>query len=178
MARQVRAQQVPAEPAPVAVASTRSDRVDVAGGIARAPTVMSLPTSLPAAHHGSDCTDTSAARLAPVPARECSRTACSRAAVSTLTYVYADSTAVLGPLSRSSEPHTYDLCAEHSAGLTVPRGWTAIRIPGGAEEVDDLVAIASALSTRDPERHSSPPPARPADGPAPRHLHVVRGTHD
>lgn len=61
---------------------------------------------------------------------------------------------MLGPLARSSEPHTYDLCAEHSAGLTVPRGWTAIRIPGASQEVDDLVALAAALSTRpeDPRR--------------------------
>src|SRR5690606_29430331 len=32
-------------------------------------------------------------------ARRCSRTACARGAVATLTYVYADQTAVLGPLA-------------------------------------------------------------------------------
>ncbi|HSU71939.1 MAG TPA: DUF3499 family protein, partial [Micrococcaceae bacterium] len=31
--------------------------------------------------------------------RQCSRSACSQSAVATLTYVYSDSTAVLGPLA-------------------------------------------------------------------------------
>ena len=51
------------------------------------------------------------------PVRRCSRTACGRPAVATLTYVYADSTAVLGPLATYAEPHCYDLCAEHSGRL-------------------------------------------------------------
>ena len=42
------------------------------------------------------------------PARRCSRTACDRPAVTTLTYVYADQTAVLGPLATYAEPHAYD----------------------------------------------------------------------
>lgn len=71
--------------------------------------------------------------------------------------MYADSTAVLGPLSRTSEPHSYDLCAEHAASFTVPRGWRAIRVPGDPSAVDDLVAIAHALS---------PAPAREASAPA------------
>src|SRR4051794_16884271 len=54
--------------------------------------------------------------------RRCSRTACGRPAVATLTYVYADSTAVLGPLATYAEPHCYDLCSEHSERLTAPRG--------------------------------------------------------
>lgn len=103
---------------------------------------------------------------------------------------------MLGPLARSSEPHTYDLCAEHSAGLTVPRGWTAIRIPGASQEVDDLVALAAALSTRpvDPRRgdagdrrgSAARSEQRPASHRAPepgtrdgaRHLHVIRGGHE
>jgi hypothetical protein len=44
------------------------------------------------------------------PLRRCSRTACGRQAVATLTYVYADSTAVVGPLATYAEPHSYDLC--------------------------------------------------------------------
>ncbi|HEY0538579.1 MAG TPA: DUF3499 family protein, partial [Actinoallomurus sp.] len=48
------------------------------------------------------------------PVRICSRTACKQSAVYTLTYVYADSTAVLGPLAAYVEPHCYDLCAEHA----------------------------------------------------------------
>ena len=59
--------------------------------------------------------------------RLCSKVACVRDAVSTLTYVYADSMAVLGPLSSRQEPHSYDLCAEHSERLSAPRGWQVLR---------------------------------------------------
>ena len=55
--------------------------------------------------------------------RRCSRTACSKPAIATLTYVYGDQTAVVGPLATFAEPHTYDLCANHAEGLTAPRGW-------------------------------------------------------
>jgi hypothetical protein len=47
--------------------------------------------------------------------------------VSTLTYVYADSMAVLGPLSLSHEPHSYDLCAIHAERLSAPQGWQIVR---------------------------------------------------
>jgi len=66
-----------------------------------------------------------------------------------LTYVYSDQTAVLGPLATYAEPHTYDLCAVHAEGLTVPRGWDVIRLltefvdPGPTQ--DDLVALADAV---------------------------------
>ena len=50
-------------------------------------------------------------------------------AVYTLTYVYRDSTAVLGPLAAYVEPHCYDLCARHADRLTVPRGWDVVRLP-------------------------------------------------
>ncbi len=59
--------------------------------------------------------------------RPCSKVACVRDAVSTLTYDYADSMAVLGPLSFSAEPHAYDLCAKHSERLSVPVGWQVVR---------------------------------------------------
>lgn len=83
------------------------------------------------------------------PVRRCSRTACGRPAVATLTYVYADSTAVLGPLATYAEPHCYDLCAPHSERLTAPRGWEVVRLaidttaarPSG----DDLEALADAV---------------------------------
>ncbi|MFF5673296.1 DUF3499 domain-containing protein [Streptomyces hygroscopicus] len=83
------------------------------------------------------------------PVRRCSRTACGRPAVATLTYVYADSTAVLGPLATYAEPHCYDLCSEHSERLTAPRGWEVVRLavdtgptrPSG----DDLEALANAV---------------------------------
>jgi hypothetical protein len=66
-------------------------------------------------------------------ARPCSKVACSNAAVSTLTYVYADSMVVLGPLSPVAEPHSYDLCARHAERLSAPRGWQVVRhvsLPG------------------------------------------------
>lgn len=59
--------------------------------------------------------------------RRCSKVGCSRDAVSTLTYDYADSMAVLGPLGVTREPHTYDLCAIHAERLSVPQGWHVIR---------------------------------------------------
>jgi len=59
--------------------------------------------------------------------RPCSKVACNGDAVATLTYVYADSMAVLGPLSRSFEPHSYDLCGTHAERLSVPQGWHVIR---------------------------------------------------
>ncbi|MGA0210057.1 MAG: DUF3499 family protein, partial [Candidatus Nanopelagicales bacterium] len=37
--------------------------------------------------------------------RRCSKPSCNQSAVSTLTYVYADSTAVVGPLATYAEPH-------------------------------------------------------------------------
>jgi len=59
--------------------------------------------------------------------RPCSKVACIHDAVATLTYVYADSMAVLGPLSQSAEPHSYDLCEKHAERLKVPQGWQVIR---------------------------------------------------
>jgi hypothetical protein len=80
--------------------------------------------------------------------RQCSRTACSGGAIATLTYVYSDQTAVLGPLATYAEPHTYDLCLVHAEGLTVPRGWNVIRLMEFADigpTQDDLVAVVDAV---------------------------------
>ena len=83
------------------------------------------------------------------PVRRCSRTACGRAAVNTLTYVYADQTAVLGPLATFAEPHAYDLCVAHSERLSAPRGWEVLRLaPDPAAQgpsSDDLLALADAV---------------------------------
>ena len=62
--------------------------------------------------------------------RRCSRNGCPKSAVATLTYVYADSTAVVGPLAAFAEPHSYDLCERHARGLTAPRGWDLVRHEG------------------------------------------------
>ncbi len=81
--------------------------------------------------------------------RRCSRAACAQSAVATLTYVYSDSTAVVGPLATSAEPHSYDLCEVHAVRLTVPRGWEVVRHEasfGPAEPGDDdLTALAEAV---------------------------------
>ena len=80
--------------------------------------------------------------------RRCSRTACGRPAATTLTYVYADQTAVLGPLATYAEPHAYDLCELHSERLSAPRGWEVLRLahddPQGPS-TDDLLALAEAV---------------------------------
>jgi Protein of unknown function (DUF3499) len=92
--------------------------------------------------------------------RRCSRTACGKTAVATLTYVYAESTAVLGPLAMYAEPHCYDLCQAHSERLTAPRGWEVVRLAPDpdsmAPNTDDLEALANAV------RESGRPPARAA----------------
>jgi hypothetical protein len=102
--------------------------------------------------------------------RRCSRTACALPAVATLTYVYADRAAVVGPLAVHAEPHCYDLCEDHANRLTAPRGWEVVRhSPEHADVVrarssDDLEALADAVREA----------ARPASGGA--HLGPDGGT--
>ena len=67
-------------------------------------------------------------------ARRCSRPGCKQDAVYTLTYVYRDSTAVVGPLAAYTEPHCYDLCEGHAGRLTAPLGWDVVRLPVHVEE--------------------------------------------
>lgn len=78
--------------------------------------------------------------------------------MATLTYVYSDSTAVVGPLATSAEPHSYDLCERHALRLTAPRGWDVVRHEGEFAEpepsVDDLTALAEAV--REAGRPSGP----------------------
>ncbi|MEL4358694.1 MULTISPECIES: DUF3499 family protein [unclassified Luteococcus] len=83
--------------------------------------------------------------------RRCTKTGCGSAAVATLTYVYADSTAVLGPLAPEHVPGSYHLCVQHCRDLSAPRGWEVIRLPGAGQPValpaddDDLLALANAV---------------------------------
>jgi hypothetical protein len=90
--------------------------------------------------------------------------------VATLTYVYADSTAVLGPLATYAEPHCYDLCEVHGDRLTAPRGWEIVRLaPDPAmlgPSSDDLEALANAV------REAGRPEDRPPENPV-----VQSGTH-
>jgi len=102
--------------------------------------------------------------------------------------VYADSTAVLGPLAQHAEPHSYDLCAEHAERLTAPRGWEVVRltpefVPAPPSR-DDLLALADAVREagrgRDPEPDQPAAGATgtdrlPADAPRRGHLRVLRG---
>jgi hypothetical protein len=82
--------------------------------------------------------------------------------VSTLTYVYADSTAVLGPLATYAEPHCYDLCQVHAERMTVPRGWEVVRLEPDPDALrpssDDLEALAEAV--REAARPRIEEPAR------------------
>lgn len=83
--------------------------------------------------------------------------------MSTLTYVYADQTAVLGPLATYAEPHTYDLCVVHSQRMSAPQGWSVLRLapdPAASEPSrDDLLALADAV------REAGRAPAPIVEGP-------------
>lgn len=98
--------------------------------------------------------------------------------MATLTYAYADLTAVVGPLATFAEPHSYDLCEEHALRLTVPRGWEVLRhegeFPAPIPHADDLEALADAV------REAARADPRPIDGEAHTgrrgHLRVVPPT--
>ena len=80
--------------------------------------------------------------------RRCCRPGCPNRAVATLTYVYADSTAVIGPLPAVQEPHAWDLCAAHALRITAPRGWDLVRHPdiNTSAEDSDLTALLDAVT--------------------------------
>lgn len=59
--------------------------------------------------------------------RMCARATCAAAAQHTLTYDYAASLAVLGPLSLVPDPHAYDLCLLHAERTSAPHGWQLVR---------------------------------------------------
>lgn len=110
--------------------------------------------------------------------RRCSRTGCTELAVATLTYVYADSTAVVGPLATQAEPHSYDLCTRHARRLTAPLGWEVVRFEGEfappQPTSDDLTALAEAV--REAGRADGPIEASPNSGTGRRgHLRVLPG---
>jgi hypothetical protein len=96
--------------------------------------------------------------------------------VATLTYVYADSTAVVGPLATYAEPHCYDLCEVHAGRLVAPRGWDIVRQATEAGETgpssDDLEALANAV--REAARPTRPAEAPQVEGARRGHLRMVR----
>ena len=110
------------------------------------------------------------------PVRRCSRTACALPAVATLTYVYADRAAVVGPLAVHAEPHCYDLCEAHATRLTAPLGWEVVRHEPDAADVarsrssDDLEALADAV--REAARPTRGPDPGSADGGTGRRGHL------
>lgn len=105
--------------------------------------------------------------------------------MSTLTYVYADSTCVLGPLATYAEPHCYDLCADHAERLTAPNGWEVIRLAPDPDAAgpsnDDLEALANAVREAArplPPRQSAPPPGAPVEVARRGHLRMLRDPDD
>lgn len=64
--------------------------------------------------------------------------------MATLTYAYADSTAVVGPLATVAEPHSWDLCTDHAERITVPIGWEMVRVDQvSIEDLDDADSAAA-----------------------------------
>nr|WP_211336276.1 DUF3499 domain-containing protein [Nocardia tenerifensis] len=123
-----------------------------------------------------------------IPMRRCCRPGCKNPAVATLTYVYSDSTAVVGPLATVAEPHSWDLCETHGSRITAPKGWEMVRHEGGfsssTPDDDDLTALAEAvreagLRRRPPEqdqrgyRDYAPPPPRTTRTGRRGHLRVL-----
>ena len=99
--------------------------------------------------------------------------------MATLTYVYADSTAVVGPLATYAEPHSYDLCEEHATRLTAPLGWEVVRLDGDATVAvpnsDDLEALANAVrEAAKPNAQPPPDPGKFTETGRRGHLRVLR----
>jgi hypothetical protein len=98
--------------------------------------------------------------------------------------VYADSTAVVGPLATYAEPHCYDLCQMHSDRLTAPKGWEIVRITPDPDALkpstDDLEALANAVREAAKPRYAANENGESVDdegarssGPRRGHLRVV-----
>ncbi len=120
--------------------------------------------------------------------RVCSKPGCTNGAVATLTYDYQDSTAVLGPLATSVQPHTYDFCDNHAQNLTVPRGWQVIRLqtkfdpaPPSSEDLLALVEVIRDVAGVRPgseEEAGDSPRFQNVQGRAGRVAEVRRDTED
>jgi uncharacterized protein DUF3499 len=102
--------------------------------------------------------------------RRCCRPGCPHYAVATLTFVYSDSTAVVGPLATAREPHSWDLCVGHAGRITAPRGWELVRHAGPLisepthPDDDDLVALADAVREGRPGDVGLPYGGAPVNG--------------
>ncbi len=96
--------------------------------------------------------------------------------------MYADQTAVVGPLATYAEPHAYDLCDAHSERLSAPRGWEVLRLAHDDQQgpsSDDLLALADAVREAAQPRPVEQPlvPVRPVEGTRRGHLTALR-SHD
>ena len=96
--------------------------------------------------------------------------------------MYADQTAVVGPLATYAEPHAYDLCDLHSERLSAPRGWEVLRLRQDhlqGPSSDDLLALADAVREAAQPRPvpvpvTPPGPAQPPEGVRRGHLRSLR----
>ncbi|MDK8797749.1 DUF3499 domain-containing protein [Corynebacterium sp. MSK044] len=78
--------------------------------------------------------------------RRCCRPGCGRPATATLVYAYPDKTAIVGPLSPTTDPHAWDLCNRHSDHITAPVGWEMVRIDAiELSDEEELTALAEAV---------------------------------
>ncbi|MDR1449248.1 MAG: DUF3499 domain-containing protein [Propionibacteriaceae bacterium] len=117
--------------------------------------------------------------------RSCRRQGCSARAKATLTFDYADSTAVLGPLAPDRVSAGLDLCPVHCESVTVPRGWQLVRLPldepgppvpgQDLRELADAIRAAAGLAPTAPAAPAPPPelPSTIVTLAERRHLRVV-----
>ena len=78
--------------------------------------------------------------------RRCCRPGCGRPATATLVYAYSDKTAIIGPLSPTTDPHAWDLCNRHSDHITAPVGWEMVRIDTiELSDEEEITALAQAV---------------------------------
>jgi hypothetical protein len=115
--------------------------------------------------------------------RLCRHQGCGARAKATLTFAYAQRTAVLGPLAPARSAEGIDLCPAHCDHLSVPRGWDIVRLPldepgTPAPSPQDLRALADAVRaaaglTATPAPAPRPLPANIVTLAERRHLRVV-----
>jgi hypothetical protein len=114
--------------------------------------------------------------------RSCKHPTCTARPVATLTFSYADSTAVLGPLAMRPEPHTYDLCERHAESLTPPRGWEVIRLQPETVDVgpssEDLEVLADHVRERGRRAVGLDAPPPIVGGSRYGHLRVLTGGNE
>ena len=88
--------------------------------------------------------------------RICVKPGCGNKVTAAFTYVYADSTIVIGNLPPMAEPDAYEICNEHVKNFIAPRGWKIIRLQTetqtkelGETELEEL-AKAIILASKKP----------------------------